>query len=128
MIFVMFLLCVFVLQLWRDVYLIVISVLFASVMLFQTSPRYLSSGFYKQLLLYLCLAGYGIIPTIHWVYLNGGLHSRIVQVGSWLFLYVWRGRANINISKYKDLSKFIRPMKCMILQSKIIMLPTSNKL
>lgn len=34
-------------------------------------------------MLYCGLTAYGIVPTLHWIYLNGGLSTEIVQVGTW---------------------------------------------
>jgi len=69
------------LSLWRDVYLVTVALLFGAVLTFQTSPRYLTAAwFYRRLFLYLGLAGYGVIPGIHWVYLNGGFGSPLVNI------------------------------------------------
>lgn len=68
-------------QVWRDVYLIVISLLFGAVFLCQMTPQYVSGHwFYRRMLLYLGLVAYGVVPTAHWVYLNGGVTSHIVQI------------------------------------------------
>ena len=52
----------------------------------QLHPRYLSSSWSTyRMILYSCLAAYGVIPSIHWVYLSGGLQAEVVQV-CWYFL------------------------------------------
>ena len=67
-------------SMWRDIYLIVISALFAAVLLCQTQPHYHTEAWFRQrIILYCSLAGYGVVPTIHWIYLNGGIHAQIVQ-------------------------------------------------
>ena len=61
--------------------MLVISMLFAAVFYYQTQPRYYSERWFrKRVLLYCGLTAYGIIPTLHWIYLNGGLGSDIVKV------------------------------------------------
>lgn len=69
------------LSIWRDIYLIVISILFLVVLLVQTNPQYLSQAWdYRRIVLYMGLVGYGIVPTIHWVYLTGGMATQLVQI------------------------------------------------
>merc|ERR1712012_238332 len=69
------------LSVWRDVYLLTVVVLFGAVLMFQTTARFLSSQwFYRRIILYIGLVSYGVVPTIHWVVLNGGLNSQMVQV------------------------------------------------
>lgn len=47
----------------------------------QFHPRYLSHAWNTyRMLLYSSLAAYGVIPSIHWVYLSGGLSAAVVQV------------------------------------------------
>jgi predicted membrane channel-forming protein YqfA (hemolysin III family) len=66
---------------WRDVYFVVIAILFTSVFYWQTRPRYYSpSWFQSRLLLYTALTAYGLVPAVHWVLINGGLQSRVVQM------------------------------------------------
>ncbi|XP_041362846.1 progestin and adipoQ receptor family member 3-like isoform X2 [Gigantopelta aegis] len=44
-------------------------------------PRFFTHRwFHIRMLLYCSLVGYGLIPTAHWIYLNGGWSSRIVQI------------------------------------------------
>ena len=67
---------------WRDVYLVTVVLLFGAVLAFQTTARFLSARwFYRRLLLYIGLVAYGVVPTVHWVVLNGGLNAKMVQVG-----------------------------------------------
>ena len=57
--------------------------LFGAVIYLQTQPRYYSDGWYhRRLSLYVGLTAYGIIPTVHWIYLNGGFEAEVVQVSS----------------------------------------------
>lgn len=59
----------------------VIGILFASVLLYQTQARYYSNlWFRRRVLLYCGLAAYGIVPAGHWIYLSGGMTATIVQV------------------------------------------------
>ncbi|ELU02271.1 hypothetical protein CAPTEDRAFT_138960 [Capitella teleta] len=69
------------LSVWRDVYLLVIGGLFVAVFIFQTQPKYYSDNWFRRrLVLYCFLTGYGVIPAVHWVYLNGGLSAPVVQM------------------------------------------------
>ena len=68
-------------QIWRDIYMIIIAVLSACTLGFQIHPRFFThSWFYTRMAVYVGLAAYGIIPTIHWIYLNGGVDSMVVKV------------------------------------------------
>jgi hypothetical protein len=50
-------------------------------MAIQLHPHYFSPRMSRyRILLYIVLVGYGIIPTIHWIWLNGGASAEIVQV------------------------------------------------
>ena len=61
--------------------MIIIAVLFATVFYYQTNPRHYSEQYWTQrLVIYIGLTGYGVIPTIHWIYLNHGFDNPIVQV------------------------------------------------
>lgn len=47
----------------------------------QIHPSYLTQQWHKLRSIIFCsVSGYGIIPTIHWVWLNGGVGASIVQV------------------------------------------------
>lgn len=69
------------LSVWRDIYMVFFGLLFIAVLYWQTSPQYYSpSWFRKRTLLYLGLTIYGVLPSLHWVLLNGGVKSHIVQL------------------------------------------------
>lgn len=69
------------LSIWRDIYMIIITVLTVSTLWFQLHPHFFTSRwFYTRMAVYVGLVAYGIIPTMHWVYLNGGFDSPIVQL------------------------------------------------
>ncbi|GFO25512.1 progestin and adipoq receptor family member 3 [Plakobranchus ocellatus] len=69
------------LSIWRDVYMFIIVLLSACTLGFQLHPRFFThEWFCVRMLLYVGLVAYGIVPTIHWVYLSGGISSFIVQV------------------------------------------------
>ena len=85
--------CYSYLQVWRDVYLLTVTVLFGAVLLCQTTPRYHSAQwFYRRVLLYMGLVAYGVVPTVHWVFLSGGLRAAMVQVMTvyLLTVYFWQ--------------------------------------
>ena len=68
-------------QVWRDVYLVIISCLFGVVFYLQTSVTFLAENmFQKRVMLYVALVAYGVVPSMHWVYLNGGFGAEIVHV------------------------------------------------
>ena len=47
----------------------------------QFHPRFLSSSWDTyRMILYSSVAGYGVVPALHWTVLNGGIQSEIVQV------------------------------------------------
>ncbi|XP_046566500.1 progestin and adipoQ receptor family member 3-like isoform X1 [Haliotis rubra] len=69
------------LSIWRDIYLIIITLLAVGTICVQLHPRYFSHAwFYPRMAIYFFLAAYGVIPTIHWVYLSGGLGTKVVQL------------------------------------------------
>ncbi|KAI8794124.1 progestin and adipoQ receptor family member 3-like [Biomphalaria glabrata] len=69
------------LSIWRDLYMISITVLSACILIFNLHPHFFShKWFYTRMALYVGLTAYGIIPTVHWIYLNGGISSHIVQM------------------------------------------------
>lgn len=71
----------FCLSIWRDIYLFIITCLSISTFVIMQNPRYFSSAWStKRSMVYVGLVAYGVIPTIHWVYLNGGISSEIVQL------------------------------------------------
>lgn len=47
----------------------------------QIHPSYLTQQWQRLRSIIFCsVSGYGIIPTIHWIWLNGGMGASIVQV------------------------------------------------
>ncbi|KAL5018507.1 hypothetical protein ScPMuIL_004229 [Solemya velum] len=69
------------LSIWRDLYLIIICLLSVATLVAQLHPRYSTSTFvHHRVLIYSSLVAYGIIPTAHWVYLNGGWSSELVRM------------------------------------------------
>ncbi|KAK3590940.1 hypothetical protein CHS0354_034511 [Potamilus streckersoni] len=69
------------LSIWRDIYLICITVLSLSTLFVQFHPRYFSNTWFKQrIAIYFGLVAYGVIPTTHWIYLSGGFSEKIVQM------------------------------------------------
>lgn len=71
------------LQYWRQVYLLTVLAMVLAVFFAQIHPHYLSKQ-WKQLrsLIFCSVAGYGLIPTIHWICLTGGFSSELVQVSA----------------------------------------------
>lgn len=68
-------------QVWRDVYFIIITILTISTIVIQLHQKFFSHGWFRyRILIYVFLVGYGVLPTIHWIYLNGGPQAEIVQV------------------------------------------------
>ena len=73
-------------QIWRDIYMIVITVLTVSTLWFQLHPHFFTSRwYYTRMTVYVGLAAYGVMPTLHWIYLNGGVSSPIVQARQGIF-------------------------------------------
>ncbi|XP_011432355.3 progestin and adipoQ receptor family member 3 [Magallana gigas] len=69
------------LSVWRDVYFFIITILTVSTIVIQLHRKFFSHGWFRyRILIYVFLAGYGVLPTIHWVYLNGGPQAEIVQL------------------------------------------------
>jgi len=55
--------------------------MFMAILLWQTRPHYYSPQWFRvRVLLYVGLSAYGVIPAVHWILMNGGLQSPIVQV------------------------------------------------
>ncbi len=84
------------LQYWRQVYLVTVLAMILAVFFAQIHPHYLSKQ-WKQLrsLIFCSVAGYGLIPTIHWICITGGFSSELVQVSSHTF-------GTVTFSKSKD--------------------------
>lgn len=71
-------------------------------MVIQLHPRYFSHRWSKwRIGIYMGLAGYGIIPTIHWIWLNGA-SAEIVQVKTG-FKYIQQLRLSISSASYMNL-------------------------
>ncbi|XP_028661436.1 progestin and adipoQ receptor family member 3a [Erpetoichthys calabaricus] len=65
---------------WRQVYLITVLAMILAVFFAQIHPHYLTQQWHRLRSVIFCsVAGYGVIPTIHWVWLNGGFGALIVQ-------------------------------------------------
>lgn len=59
----------------------VFALMVVAVLCMQLHPQFLSSRWMtKRLAMYIFLGGYGVIPALHWIYLNGGWHTHTVQV------------------------------------------------
>ncbi|KAM9539523.1 progestin and adipoQ receptor family member 3-like isoform 1-T2 [Salvelinus alpinus] len=66
---------------WRQVYLVTALALILAVFLAQIHPHYHSKEWrHQRTALFCSVAGYGIIPAGHWVWLNEGLGSAVVQL------------------------------------------------
>ncbi|XP_043828514.1 progestin and adipoQ receptor family member 3 [Sminthopsis crassicaudata] len=65
---------------WRQVYLIMVLAMILTVFFAQIHPNYLTQQWHRLRSIIFCsVSGYGVIPTIHWVWLNGGVGAPIVQ-------------------------------------------------
>lgn len=70
-------------QFWCQVYLLTVLSLILAVFCAQVHPRYLSNEWRLiRMSLFCCVAGISVIPACHWVWLNGGFTSDVVQVSS----------------------------------------------
>ena len=68
-------------QIWRDIYMIIIALLFSAILMWQTRPRHYSPRWFRtRMLLYVGVTAYGVVPAVHWISLNGGLQAQVVQV------------------------------------------------
>ncbi|XP_014669214.1 PREDICTED: progestin and adipoQ receptor family member 3-like isoform X2 [Priapulus caudatus] len=68
-------------QVWRDFYMGMFAFMVIAVMSMQLHSQFLSEKWrVRRLVMYALLAAYGVIPCLHWIYLNGGWQSSIVQV------------------------------------------------
>lgn len=69
------------LQYWRQVYLVTVLAMMLAVFFAQIHPHYLTKKWQKlRSVIFCAVAGYGLIPTFHWIWLSGGFSSDIVQV------------------------------------------------
>uniref|UniRef100_A0A1A8RBK3 Progestin and adipoQ receptor family member IIIa n=2 Tax=Nothobranchius pienaari TaxID=704102 RepID=A0A1A8RBK3_9TELE len=64
----------------RQVYLVTVLAMILAVFFAQIHPLYLSKQ-WKQLrsLIFCSVAGYGLVPTVHWICITGGFSSELVQ-------------------------------------------------
>ncbi|CAB1352110.1 unnamed protein product [Coregonus sp. 'balchen'] len=66
---------------WRQVYLVTVLALILAIFSAQIHPHYLSKEWHHLRTAIFCsVAGYGVIPAVHWVWLNGGFSSAVVQL------------------------------------------------
>ncbi|KTF97316.1 hypothetical protein cypCar_00002392 [Cyprinus carpio] len=66
---------------WRQVYLVTVLAMMLAVFFAQIHPHYLTKKWQKlRSLIFCAVAGYGLIPTFHWIWLSGGFSSDIVQL------------------------------------------------
>uniref|UniRef100_A0A3B5QMS4 Progestin and adipoQ receptor family member IIIa n=1 Tax=Xiphophorus maculatus TaxID=8083 RepID=A0A3B5QMS4_XIPMA len=74
---------------WRQVYLVTVLAMILAVFFAQIHPLYLSKQ-WKQLrsLIFCSVAGYGLIPTLHWIWITGGFSSQLVQVQQTLLVFI----------------------------------------
>lgn len=65
---------------WRIIYSASVMLTFVAALSMAFDPKFLSEEYqFRRLVLYCSWVVYGIVPTAHWVYLNGGLDKPIVQ-------------------------------------------------
>ena len=70
-----------ILQFWRQLYLLTVLSLILAVFCAQVHPRYLSNDWKRiRMAIFCCVAGISVVPSCHWVGLNGGLSTDVVQV------------------------------------------------
>jgi predicted membrane channel-forming protein YqfA (hemolysin III family) len=61
--------------------MVIIGMLFAAVLFYQTRTRYYTPAFHcTRVFIYTSLTAYGLLPVLHWVYLNGGFNTPLVQI------------------------------------------------
>ncbi|XP_031682111.1 progestin and adipoQ receptor family member 3 isoform X1 [Oncorhynchus kisutch] len=66
---------------WRQVYLVIVLALILAIFLAQIHPHYHSKEWqHLRTVIFCSVAGYGVIPAVHWVWLNGGFSSAVVQL------------------------------------------------
>ncbi|XP_061116494.1 progestin and adipoQ receptor family member 3a [Conger conger] len=65
---------------WRQVYLITVLAMILAVFFAQIHPNYLTKQWRRLRSAIFCsVAAYGVIPTIHWVWLSGGFGAELIQ-------------------------------------------------
>ncbi|CAJ0968868.1 unnamed protein product [Ranitomeya imitator] len=63
---------------WRQVYLITVLAMILAVFFAQIHPSYLTQQWHRLRSVIFCsVSGYGVIPTVHWIWLNGGIGASI---------------------------------------------------
>jgi len=68
---------------------VIIALLFTAILFWQTRPQYYSSRWFRtRVLLYVGLTAYGVVPALHWISLNGGLQSPVVQVETLIVIII----------------------------------------
>lgn len=76
---------------WRQVYLVTVLAMMLAVFFAQIHPHYLTKK-WQQLrsVIFCAVAGYGLIPTFHWIWLSGGFSTDVVQefVSRVLIMYI----------------------------------------
>ncbi|XP_034085129.1 progestin and adipoQ receptor family member 3-like [Gymnodraco acuticeps] len=66
---------------WRQLYLLTVLSLILAVFCAQVHPRYLSNDWKRiRMAIFCCVAGISVVPSCHWVGLNGGLSTDVVQL------------------------------------------------
>lgn len=66
---------------WRQVYLLTVLSLILAVFCAQVHPHYLSNEWRGiRTTIFCCVTGISVIPACHWVWLNGGFHTDVVQL------------------------------------------------
>ncbi|XP_061589428.1 progestin and adipoQ receptor family member 3-like [Cololabis saira] len=66
---------------WRQVYLVIVLSLILAVFCAQVHPNYLSSDWKLiRTTIFCCVAGVGVIPACHWIWLNGGFTTDVVKL------------------------------------------------
>ncbi|XP_052314370.1 progestin and adipoQ receptor family member 3-like isoform X2 [Oncorhynchus keta] len=66
---------------WRQVYVVIVLALILAIFSAQIHPHYLSKEWqHLRTVIFCSVAGYGVIPAVHWVWLNGGFSSAVVQL------------------------------------------------
>ncbi|XP_069092908.1 progestin and adipoQ receptor family member 3 isoform X3 [Pleurodeles waltl] len=65
---------------WRQMYLIIVLAMILAVFFAQIHPSYFTQPWHRLRSVIFCsVSGYGVIPTIHWIWINGGFGASIVQ-------------------------------------------------
>uniref|UniRef100_T1IKM7 Progestin and adipoQ receptor family member 3 n=1 Tax=Strigamia maritima TaxID=126957 RepID=T1IKM7_STRMM len=66
---------------WQSVYTVSVACVFGAAVRMAFEPKLLSEEYqWRRLAIYCTWVVYGIVPTVHWIYLSGGLEKPIVQL------------------------------------------------